>query len=72
MEEAWYRRELVSAPPLNQVETGVHFTLKSHIEHPVSLVNDEVLEATEANVFRILQMVEEATRGADQDRDTLS
>lgn len=64
MVEASFGSELILAALLDEMHTLVHFTLKAHVKHAVSLINDDVIEVGEPDVLRVLQMVQEAAWGA--------
>ena len=64
MVEASFGSELILAALLDEMHTLVHFTLKTHVKHAVSLINDDVIEVFEPDVLSVLQMVQEAAWGA--------
>ena len=44
MVKASFGSELILAALLDEMHTLVHFTLKAHVKHAVSLINDDVIE----------------------------
>ena len=53
-------------------EALVHFSLEAHVEDSVGFVEDEVLEVVHGERLGVLEMVEEAPGGADDDVQSFS
>lgn len=52
-----------------KLDNSFHFLLESDVKDPVCLVDDQALQVLEQEVFRVLQMVQQAAGRRNQDVD---
>ena len=65
-----FRQEFSATALLNQLETLIHLSFESQVQHSISLIYDHVLQATQADVLRVLQVIQESAWRAHEDCDT--
>ena len=66
MEASNFLRELILTSSLDQGKALVHLLFETHIEHAISLIDDQVLQEVHLDVFSVLQMIEETAWSAHE------